>query len=173
MKQALWQIPAILVLSAVLALGANLVRPGGIALFPDSQQQAAGPAGEKTGRAISLERAARLYRQDAAVFIDARPRSAYRAGHIRGAFNIPWHDAEDVFFEVAPEIPEDTPVITYCDGPACNLSDKLADFLSELGFSPVYVLPDGWSRWKNKDLPTASSSANQKLSRINFRLTLG
>lgn len=164
MKPAVWQIPAILALSVVLGTGANLVRPEGIAFFPDRQHQQMEPAAEEAGQAISLERAARLYREDDAVFIDARPRSAYRAGHIRGAFNIPWHDAEEVFFEVAPEIPMEKPVITYCDGPACNLSHKLAEFLSELGFSKVYVLPNGWSRWKNKELPTASSSESQNLS---------
>ncbi len=156
-KQAIWQIPAILALSVVLGLGVNHFRAGGIALVREGNQKPAMPSAPGDPPDISIERAARLHQKDAAVFIDARPQSAYRAGHIQGALNVPWHKAEEMFVEVAPDIPMEKPVITYCDGASCHLSDKLAEFLSELGFEDVFVLPNGWSRWKENGLPTASS----------------
>ncbi|MGM0452944.1 MAG: rhodanese-like domain-containing protein [Thermodesulfobacteriota bacterium] len=157
MKQAIWQIPAILAFSVVLGLGVNHFRDGGIPLVRQANQQSATPSAAGDRSDISINRAARLHQEDAAVFIDARAESEYRAGHIKAALNVPWHKAEEMFVEIAPDIPREKPVITYCDGASCNSSDKLAEFLTDLGFEQVFVLPNGWSRWQEKGLPTASS----------------
>jgi len=155
LKPVLWQVPAILLASIVLGLGVNHFRPGGLELARDWRTVA---VAEKTAQGlpvISLDDAAQLHRESQAVFIDARPQAAYAEGHIRGAVSLPWHRAEEQFIDVLPDIPTEQTVITYCDGVSCELSDHLAEFLVDLGYTNVHILPDGWGRWKEKGLPTA------------------
>lgn len=153
-KKALWQIPAIALISIFLGIGINHFRPGGIPLVRNwSEAPVAGKTAEGIP-VISLDDAARLHRDRQAVFMDARPQPLYAGGHIQGAVSLPWEQAEEIFIDVLKDIPPEKTVVTYCDGISCELSDHLAKFLSDLGYGRVYVLPDGWSRWSNKGLPT-------------------
>lgn len=155
MKNAIWQLPAILILSAVLGLSVNFFRSDGIALVRHYSKDVLEQKVAEGLKTIPLEEAARLYRNRQAVFIDARPQALYAEGHIKGAVNLPWQRAEELFIDVLTPIPPEKQVITYCDGVSCDLSENLAKFLTDLGYTDVYVLPDGWSRWKGKGLPTS------------------
>ena len=102
---------------------------------------------------LSFENAKKLFMEKSAVFIDARSMDAYVKGHIPGARSLPWHDIDRRFIEVTEDIPSDTLIITYCDGPTCDLSCDLALFLLDMGFNNVRVLPDGWEEWIKDHLP--------------------
>lgn len=152
-KHALWQIPSILVISAGIALGFNQVRANALPLFcPWSQ------ANDQTGLSetvsiISLDEAAALFHADRAIFIDARPESFYHQGHIQDALCLPWQEAEEKCFDIIDKIPPDKQIITYCDGATCDLCDKLAVFLCDLGFEHVSALANGWTVWNQYNLP--------------------
>jgi rhodanese-related sulfurtransferase len=51
-----------------------------------------------------------LLKQNKAVLVDVRGVDTYKAGHIKGALNIPYGEIE----ERAKELPRDKKIITYC-----------------------------------------------------------
>ncbi len=151
----LWQTMAISILSIIMAIGFNELRPDALPLFcPWSQSAVQNTFSGKVG-IISIKEAAALFHADQAVFIDARPEFAYDQGHIQGALCLPWEAAEDKCFDVVTEIPEGKKIITYCDGATCDLCDHLAIFLRDLGFEDVQALTNGWSLWQQHGLPAA------------------
>ena len=61
--------------------------------------------------------------------------------------------------EVLIDLPEDTLIITYCDGDKCTLSAELAQKLKQIGFENVRVLFNGWTVWRDHHLPTQVEKA--------------
>ncbi|MFZ7125345.1 MAG: rhodanese-like domain-containing protein [Desulfobacterales bacterium] len=140
-------------MSALLALAANSLRPDGIAWVGDWSPEARIGGNSGGSRVISLEESAERFETGDAIFVDARSAAEYEAGHIQGAISFPWQDFDAVFESVFPLLPEDRPLIVYCDGEACSLSKDLVQALAELGFSNARVLVNGWSVWRAHGLP--------------------
>ena len=153
LMRALWQIPAILLLTTCLALGFNQVRQDRLPLVCQWSEQTHGTRSPEAVPIISIEEAALLFKNNKAIFLDARPASFYNKGHIKGALSLPWETAEEKCFDVVEKIPTDMPIITYCDGANCELCDKLAVFLCDLGFEHVSALLNGWTVWNKHNLP--------------------
>src|SRR5260221_718361 len=61
-------------------------------------------------RRIKPEEVRELLKQDKAVLVDVRGASSYKAGHIKGAVNIPYSEIADR----VKELPPDKMIITYC-----------------------------------------------------------
>ncbi len=156
-KKAVWQVPAIIVLGVVIGIAVNHFRAAGISLA--KSPEAGQIPGSAVYRIISIDKAAALYRKGNAVFIDARPTSEYKAGHIKGALNLPYGQVEERFISVVQKIPEKETIVTYCDGPTCDLSRELAKFLTQIGFVNVRVLLDGWTEWNAHGLPVSSAGS--------------
>jgi len=152
-KKALWQIPALLALAGGIAVAVNHWRSDGIPLVGDWSMEARFSDAEETSPFIGLDRARRLYEDRKAIFVDARPESLYREGHIRGAFNIPLQDKDRYFVEVMEKLDREKVLITYCDGASCELSHGLAEFLLQMGFENVRILVNGWTLWREAGLP--------------------
>jgi len=102
---------------------------------------------------LSLSEAKNLFNKGEALFIDARSGAEYDAGHIKGAKSLPYKEADWQFVEVMAGVPEESAIITYCDGKMCELSMELAVFLRNAGYKNVKVLSNGWSVWKQNGLP--------------------
>ncbi len=151
--KALWQIPVIIVITVCFALGYNQIRANTLPLFCSWSENISENTVTEYTSTISVAEAASLFSNNDAVFIDARPESIYKQGHIRGALSLPWHQAEEKCFDVIVNIPPEKNIITYCDGVTCELSDKLAVFLSDLGFAKVRALVNGWTIWNQNNLP--------------------
>ena len=144
----------ILLISIFAGAAINLIRPDGIP-FVESWSMADKLTTENGDTmAIPLSEAAALFEKDAAVFLDARTPAEYDQGHIQGAVNLPWHDVDNSFETVIMTLDPEAMVITYCDGDACSLSHDLAEFLKDSGFTRVKVLVNGWTLWKEHQLPT-------------------
>ena len=77
--------------------------------------------------------------------IDARPKRVADKGMIPTAINIP--DTE--FDKHVAKLPADkaTPLIYYCGGLECVLSDKSADKARQLGYKSVMTYPEGHPEW--------------------------
>lgn len=77
--------------------------------------------------------------------VDARPRRVADKGMIPTAINIP--DTE--FEKMVDRLPADkaTPLIFYCGGLECVLSDKSADKARRLGYTNVTTYPEGHPEW--------------------------
>jgi len=154
LKRSLWQMPALIVLASLIAVGVNHWRADGIALVGDWSVDARFSDAAGGSLVIGLEEAGRLFRQDAALFLDARPHDQYRQGHIRGALSLPWQEVDSSFMELVDRLDAAAMIITYCDGESCDLSHELALFLKDMGFENVRVLVNGWTVWQEAGLPT-------------------
>ena len=155
-SRAALQILALVALSAVVAPAVNALRTDRLPLVGD--WSAAGRITTSTGERmdISLFEAQKLFANDAAVFIDARPMEDYLQGHIRGARSLPRQELDLKFIDVTKDLDLETPVITYCDGETCELSHDLALFLRDAGFVNTRVLVNGWSLWRLAGMPVES-----------------
>lgn len=78
--------------------------------------------------------------------IDARPKRVFDKGAIPGALNIP--DSE--FEKHVDKLPADkaTPLIYYCGGLECVLSDKSAAKARALGYASVKTYAEGYPAWE-------------------------
>jgi len=140
----------IIAVSAILALGANALRPGG----PVPVQAAQSVVQlSKAGGDIGIKDAALLFVTGRAVFLDARTQFEYELGHIRGALLLSPREFASQFQDIKPKLAGKEAVITYCDGELCPLGDSLAEHLRAAGIKNVYVLKNGWSLWQAEKLP--------------------
>jgi len=89
------------------------------------------------------------------VLIDARPKRVFDKGAVPGALNIP--DSE--FEKHVDKLPVDkaTPLIYYCGGLECVLSDKSAAKARALGYTSVKTYSEGYPAWE-KAFPAAPAA---------------
>lgn len=150
----------ILVLAAIAGAAVNSVRSEGLswqANWSAANRLLPNSAGSLF---ISLDEAKIRYFTQSAIFIDARSSALFRAGHIDGALNLSFQELDQRFSAVMHNISFETPIITYCDGKNCDLSEELAFSLLQRGYEKVQVLKDGWTLWKQAGLPLAMGNAD-------------
>jgi rhodanese-related sulfurtransferase len=158
--RAAWQIPSLVILSAVAGLAVNAIRTDRLPWIGDFSLAArmTTTTGERID--ISLDEAEKLFFTHAAVFIDARPAEDFTDGHIQGARSLPWHNVDLNFMAVTADLELTTDIVTYCDGETCELSHDLALFLRDAGFINTRVLVNGWTIWQQAGLPVESGLAS-------------
>ncbi|MDA8256012.1 MAG: rhodanese-like domain-containing protein [Betaproteobacteria bacterium] len=92
------------------------------------------------------------------VLIDARPKRVADKGMIPTALNI----SDTEFDKQVDQLPADkaTPLIYYCGGLECVLSDKSAEKAKKLGYTNVLTYPPGYPEWeKLHGAPAAAATA--------------
>ena len=89
------------------------------------------------------------------LWIDARIRSQYEAGHVPSALSLNEEELDTQLTELFPLLQDNTkPVVVYCGSEACHASRKMADYLRErLPTEEIYVLRGGWSAWSSAHGP--------------------
>ncbi len=113
------------------------------------------PSADESGfQKIGIEAAIAHFKDETAIFADARSAVDFAAGHISGAFNLPPQQPDLWFEKIFTDVEPEKPVITYCDGANCALAKQLAQILADAGFEKVYYLVDGWGQWTAHNLPT-------------------
>lgn len=131
---------------------------GGATSAPaDASQTTPEPAKPRVlGLDITLDDALALQKMGA-MFIDARDRAEFEAGHIDGAFWLP----AKLFYESngRPEAlnfvgDTNTILVIYCGGGKCDASHNTARLLQEVGYKRTHVLTDGYPAWVEKGLAT-------------------
>lgn len=162
-KQITLQVAGIVFFSICLACVVNAVRPDGIALVYEPEEQAGGNR-EKTGQSkpfpkeIAISAAIDIFKKEKAVFVDSRPEHAYHKAHIKGAVHLPVQEFDENFGVFFSTVSPDIQIITYCDGEHCDLGKHLAEKLYEMGYEKVYYLHNGLTRWKQHNLPVDSEN---------------
>lgn len=144
----------ILVVSCMVAVAFNWLRPAGIPLFGFSSAQAVNDQQTKIPE-ITLAEAHGLYLQNKAIFVDARDPFSFEEGHVKGAINIYPDEINLHIIRLKKMVFPGAVVITYCDGPHCPLSKDTARGLKMQGVADVRVLVDGWGLWSNAGYPVA------------------
>lgn len=95
------------------------------------------------------------------MIIDSRPAARqYDPGHIPGAINIP----DSQFDKLVDKLPTDKamPLIYYCGGLECVLSDRSAEKARKLGYTNVLTYPPGYPEWEKlhgAPAPTVAATA--------------
>lgn len=100
---------------------------------------------------LSKQEAKELYDKGTALFIDARPAKLYKAGTIMNAINVP-SDLPKAKQGMLP-INKDLKIVSFCNGPKCHHSDKLAEALVKAGYTNVVTYPGGYPEWKESEYP--------------------
>jgi rhodanese-related sulfurtransferase len=91
----------------------------------------------------------KLVQVDSALLIDSRSFDEYEKGHIPGAMNLPYNS----IFEnknIFNKLPKNKWLITYCDGPPCDVAELLAFELFYSGFKRVAIYAGGLNGWKSQ-----------------------
>lgn len=83
--------------------------------------------------------------------VDVRTPDEYRSGHIAGAVNINYYDAD--FAQQITHLDKEKPVMVYCA--VGGRSGKAAAKLTEMGFKNVTDLEGGMNAWKAANKPVA------------------
>ncbi len=125
--------------------GVEVFSPVPVAEEP-SEEAGEGP------RAVDLAQAMELFEGGQTIFVDARGRDEFVAGHIPAAFSLPYEEME-AYLDVLNYLSDDGLVVTYCDGSDCRKSLDLADELTAMGFGRVRVFFGGWEEWVDAGFP--------------------
>ncbi len=88
----------------------------------------------------------RLWDENLALFIDARPVEEYEAGHVPGAFNVPPSKISGISALLDFMGPGDR-IVVYCEGGSCDASHLVAIRLEDLGITTVHIDADGYPGW--------------------------
>lgn len=107
------------------------------------------------------------------LLVDARPKRVAEKGMIPTAINI----SDTDFEKQTDKLPADkaTPVIYYCGGLECVLSDKSAEKAKKLGYTNVMTYPEGYPEWEKLygSAPTAASAAGAASAPASATLVAG
>ena len=150
---------AILLLSLALAAVVNALHPRGIrpgtdvvremrASFPETLASLDSLAEVATPLVIGTAALRQLLASGKAVLLDARNPDAFAKMHIPGAKNLPYellYERAEVLTGLDPE----TWVVCYCDGPPCDLAQRLAEELLYSGLRRVAVYGPGLKGWQD------------------------
>jgi rhodanese-related sulfurtransferase len=93
---------------------------------------------------ITLSEVETHVRNNSAVFIDSRGSADFMRGHIRGALNMPAGLKESYLPKLLESVSPDQFVILYCNGPYCDSSDRVFEYLAAQGFSNMKIFKPGW-----------------------------
>jgi rhodanese-related sulfurtransferase len=161
-----WKTPfgqtlALGLLAALLGLVVNQARSDSIPLLGDWSPEARITLKFGKNILIPLDEAKEKFSTGGAVFVDARAPELYQEGHIRGAINLPLADFDQLADKLVMNLPEDTLIVTYCDGEDCALAAEVALKLKNIGFENVRVLHDGWNMWRTHQLPVQGEKARE------------
>lgn len=149
----IWQSMALIMLSVVIGLTVNHLRPKRLAMIGDWSPEARIVSKDGKKISVSVEDAKAAFDSGAAIFLDARSPDDYEKGHIMGARSLPWMKFSEYFDKATADLGNAQMIITYCEGETCELSKELANALIETGFTHVRVLINGWSVWNRHGFP--------------------
>lgn len=90
----------------------------------------------------------RKARRGEVVVLDVRPRAEYDELHLPFARSLPLAELKARL----AELPKDRPVVAYCRGPFCLMSDEAVKLLSKRGFR-ASKLADGVAEWLAAGVP--------------------
>ncbi len=96
----------------------------------------------------SREALLRRARRGEVVVLDVRPRNEYDQQHLPFARSLPLAELRARL----AELPKGKPIVAYCRGPFCLMSDEAVKLLAKRGFR-VSKLADGVSEWLAAGLP--------------------
>lgn len=105
---------------------------------------------------IDEKQARKYFNEPGHVFVDTRHLEHFNEGHVPGAVFLPPNDVQDRFIEVQPFLQENDTLILYCYGPDCDMAEKTAEFLAQMGYEKFMIMATGFQAWKTSGNPVES-----------------
>ena len=105
---------------------------------------------------VNLSEAMAAFNSGQAIFLDARKKADYEAGHIQGALRCFLEEYDVDFPLVRDQLPKEALIVTYCDGDECELSLFLARNMLQEGYTSVKIFFGGWKEWTKAGLPVTT-----------------
>lgn len=152
-RRTLYEVALVVLITIVLSAAAYVIHPQALPLWTTDSEAISDKSNDIAYSPINLAEAIAHFNQKSALFIDARPKSTFTEGHIRGAIHLDPNEFELWSEALIDKYPPGQSIITYCEGEACSLSTDLAEKLTWLGFKNVFYLEDGWGHWQRQQLP--------------------
>jgi rhodanese-related sulfurtransferase len=189
-RNVLWEAVLVAAAGIVLAFGANLVSPRGLALTrnyfpagishpaardvanpnvpaPSPAQLLAARLKEQGLQSVDGQQAAQLFheprfQQGSIAFIDARDEQHYREGHIPGAWEFDPYYPEKYFSTALPVCQAAEQIVIYCNGGDCDDSESAAILLRDVGIAnqKLFVYTGGIPEWITNGLPVEIGGRN-------------
>jgi rhodanese-related sulfurtransferase len=121
---------------------------------PPGQTARQGGAGVRQATPVPIDLAGvKEELQNGALLVDARIPELFAEGHLPGAVSLPLAEFARRLPTFREHVPEDRPLITYCNGYGCPDSYDLAVLLLEAGYRRVWVFEGGFPAWRDAGLP--------------------
>lgn len=102
---------------------------------------------------IDHDKAFEFFSDPETVFVDTREKEDFQAGHVKGALNISSYEKEEQYPMVAALMPDNYRIILYCHGPECDMAEKVAAFLGQLGYKNMMIMSSGYPLWAQAGYP--------------------
>ena len=150
------QVISIIIVSFIFGVGYNAVRTESLSLLYQKPVERTVEEVDSLLREttilsvpeyINLESAKEMYDRGI-IFIDARDEEEFAEGHIKGAILAP---STPELVQLFPD--RSSPIVTYCSGAECDVSQELADELMEWGYERIFVFEGGWPEWEKAGYP--------------------
>ncbi|MFO8070825.1 MAG: rhodanese-like domain-containing protein [Polyangia bacterium] len=162
---------AVVVASAALAIGTNLVRPDGIPLVTEVEYDIFAPCRDTEVESQAAGREDLAGREAGVLYVDARPAEAFEEEHAEGAINVPYSvlfgasDEDVARVEKKVEDGQAEKVIVYgvYADPASpekrvDFAEPLAEQLVEMEIPGVKHFAGGLEKLKKNGVPTVKAS---------------
>ncbi|MHA2225556.1 MAG: Nif3-like dinuclear metal center hexameric protein [Candidatus Hodarchaeales archaeon] len=94
------------------------------------------------------------------ILLDVRSTNVYKKGHISGATSVPLHEIG----QYAPKLPQNKPIVVYCQNLLCSMSTQAAHELKNLGLQNISKLEGGFDEWKVRGYPIDIESNQLSIS---------
>ena len=140
------QVGGLVMTSLVIGLVFHSVTQGGFLVYPEgviSTQRA--HASDFLPR-MGLE-TAKQWHEKGVLFVDARQKRDFEAGHVKGAINIPVDANDTLRRNAVRDVSPGDPMVVYCQSVNCSFADIVAGKLRLDGFFNAAILPGGWMEW--------------------------
>lgn len=142
---------AISVFAGTLGLLMNLAHPRAIPWFHEPPKEIL--LGVVKVSLIDEKEARKHFDDPATIFVDARKEDDYVRSHVKGAICLPPNEMEQRFPGLEPLIPIEGRLILYCYGPECDMAEKVARFLGQMGCQYMMIMTTGFSAWEKANYP--------------------
>ncbi|MFH0821398.1 MAG: rhodanese-like domain-containing protein [Pseudomonadota bacterium] len=102
------------------------------------------------------KRAHELMESADTVFVDARNQSDYNQSRVKDSIFLPPDGVTDRYPSVEPMLPKESLIVLYCYGPECDMAERTAKFLVEMGYKKLAVMSAGFAAWERAGYPVES-----------------
>lgn len=148
-SQRLLQPFAVLFVAIIVAIGAECVGTAGLLQNPDDVSHTFLEYDKRKWPHRSLVQLKELMRSEDVLIVDARFRGSYDRGRINGAINIPVNMPFAERQRIVAKVPRSQQIVVYSDSCHSPFHDKIAAWLTRVGFTDISIYLSGWEEWKD------------------------